>query len=342
MTYRVIYPWRDNWELEKIEKIIFPRRTLREIYEKDLVIIVRADKVISGLVNNKYRNVLVWNFWQLLNGTLADATASGITTGGAVNPYGNPMITNTDVNSGSAYVTFGTGTTPEAYDQYSLASRSTAIEGAVISPAVIAETDQYRLRFGRISAGTVYEVGLYQTLFFGSNPFDVMLGRVVYSGGIPSGKNVYYDILVKPPFLRNFAYYLFGLLTNTDQRLVDRAGATFTARTSGDKQSGGLYIRVGTGTGAFNFETYELTNPLDCVSATNFYSADRTYSFLQASGAIRFTSAYTVGEVGVYQNIYDTGGAIHPTLLMRFVLPSPVSRNPGDVFSAIVIIYTSK
>ncbi|PNV81892.1 MAG: hypothetical protein C0179_00395, partial [Fervidicoccus sp.] len=325
MTYRVIYPYRDDWELEKIERIIFPRRTLREIYEKDLVIIVRADKVVSGLVNNRYKNILVWNFWQLLNGILAEVRASGITTGGVINPGGITLYTIGDVNAGSAYVTFGTNTTPESYDQYALGARSTSIEGATISPGVIAETGQYRLRFGRVSAGTVYEVGLYQLLYYGTYINETMLGRVVYSGGIPSGKNVYYDILVKPPFLKNFVYYLFGLLTNTDQSLVDRAGATFTARTSGDAQSGGLFMRVGTGTGAFDFETYELTSPLDCLSATNLYWADRTYSFLQASGAIRFTTAYTVSEVGVYQNIYDTGGATHPTLLMRFVLPSPIS-----------------
>jgi len=342
MTYRVIYPYREDWELEKIEKIVFPRRTLREIYEKDLVIIVRADKVISGLVNNRYKNILVWNFWQVLNGTLAGARASGITTGGVINPTGNLLSTTNDVNAGSAYVTFGTNTTPESYDQYALGARSTGIEGAVISPGVIAESNQYRIRFGRVSAGTVYEVGLYQPLYYGSTIADTMLGRVVYPGAIPSGKNVYYDILVKPPFLKNFVYYLFGILTETNQSLVDRAGATFTARTAGVVQSGGLYMKVGTGTGAFDFGTYELTNPLDCVSATNFYWGDRTYSFLQASGAIRFTSAYTVAEVGVYQNIYDTSGVIHPTLLMRFVLPSPVSRNPGDMFTAIVIIYTSK
>jgi hypothetical protein len=342
MTYRVIYPYRDGWELERIERIIFPRKTLREIYEKDLVIIVRADKTIEGRVNGK-KNILVWNFWQLLNGTLADANVSYAGLTGAINPGGNPLRTSGDVNYGSAYVTFGTNTVPEAYDQYALGSRSTALEGAVISPGVIAESGQYRIRFGRVSAGTVYEVGLYQALRETTGAtYDAMLGRVVYSGGIPSGKNVYYDILVKPPFLKNFVYYIFGLLTNTDQRLVDRSGATFTARTSDEKQLGGLYMKVGTGTGAFDFGTYELTSPLDCVSATNIYWGDKTYSFLQASGAIRFTSAYTVAEVGVYQNIYDTGGAIHPTLLMRFVLPSPVSRNPGDVFSAIVIIYTSK
>ncbi|PNV81062.1 MAG: hypothetical protein C0179_04645, partial [Fervidicoccus sp.] len=317
MTYRVIYPYNDYWELEKTEKIIFPRRTLREIYEKDIVIIVRADKAIEGRVNGK-RNVLVWNFWQLLNGMLTDVAANIASTAGAV----TSARTHNDPGSGSAYVTFGTGTTPEAYDQYSLASRSTAIEGAIISPSVIAEANQYRIRFGRVSAGTVYEVGLYQ----GINPvsgtvFDAMFGRVVYLGGIPSGKNVYYDILVKPPFLRNLIYYLFGTLTDTTQNLVDRTGATFTARIGTDPQSGGLFMKVGTGTGAFDFSTYDLTNPLDCVSATNFYWADKTYSFLQASGAVRFVSAYTVSEVGVYQNMYDTGGAIHPTLLMRFVLP---------------------
>jgi hypothetical protein len=338
MTYRVIYPWRDDWELEKIEKIIFPRRTLREIYEKDLVIIVRADKVISGLVNNRYKNILVWNFWELLNGSLADANGNVVSPGGIV----SSARLSSDPTSGSAYVTFGSNTAPEAYGQYALGARSTALEGAVISPGIIAETGQYRIRFGRVSAGTVYEVGLYQLIFYTTTNVETMLVREVYSGGIPSGKNVYYDILVKPPFLKNFVYYLFGILTDTNQSLVDRSGATFTARTSGDAQIGGLFMRVGTGTGAFDFGTYELTNPLDCFSATNFYWADRTYSFLQVSGAIRFTSAYTVGEVGVYQNIYDTGGATHPTLLMRFVLPSPVSRNPGDVFSAVVIIYTSK
>jgi hypothetical protein len=306
-----------------------------KILEYDVLILIK-DPII-GLINNRYRNLLVWNFWQLINGTLMDSDVDMINVAGT----GFRASTSTDLSAGGAYVVFGTGTADPSYGDISLKARSTALEGAGITPAIVEEPDKARLRFGRVSAGTVYEVGLYQPLYSGTTTYLTLLGRSVIPNGIPSGQNVYYDVIVMPPFTRNFVNMLFGILTNTDQSGVNLTGTSYTMRSSGEVNASGCILYIGSRTTSPSLGDYSLLDPIPLTSARNYFVSTRASSILLVSGATRLARDYTIGEIGLVQELFDTGGGRQLTLLARVVPASPISRRAGEVFSAILAIYTS-
>jgi hypothetical protein len=316
-----------------------PRGLYRELWGRDLVVAVDLRKALYGLVNDRVKNMLVYDFWALAFAYLYEVNTDFVNTAGTWNPGGYLLRSSGDVNYASAFLAFGTSTSPPAFSQYALGGRSTALEGAAITPGIVSEADKRRLRFGRVSAGALNEVGLYQNLYDTAGYVrECMLGRVVYS--VPgSGYNVYYDVIVKAPFLHNFAAYLFGLLSETNQALVGRTGASFTARTAGDANAGGLYVIVGTSNAPFNFSQYELTSPLVLTSAANFTFSRGSYVMIVLSGAARLPTAMSIGEVGFAQRIYDTGGAANECLLGRIPLSTPISRAAGDVFSCVITFY---
>jgi hypothetical protein len=294
--------------LEALRRVkpLMSRSAYREASGSDLIIIIDLRKTIYGLLNNRKKNLLVYNFWALLLGSLADTYLDAV----ILNATTYTLRSSSDPSAGSAYLVFGTSTVSPDFSQYALGSRNTALEGATISPAVVSESDKRRVRFGRVSAGAISEVGLYQDLLNTSgNVQTSMLGRTLLS--VPgSGYNVYYDVILKAPFLDNSVYYVLGLLSNTNQNLVDLSGTTFTARTSGDVQSGGLFLIIGTSNSPFDFATYDLANPVVLTSVNNLFYSVRSYVMLVVSGAIRLSASMNIGEIGFAQNIYDTSGYV--------------------------------
>jgi hypothetical protein len=323
--------------LEALRRVkpFMSRSAYREASGSDLIIIIDLKKTIYGLLNNRKKNLLVYNFWALLLGSLADANIDAV----QISAYTYALRSSSDPSTGSAYVVFGTGTTPPDFSQISLVSRSTSYEGSAISPAVIKESDKRRIRFGRVTLGAIYEVGLYQNLYdTGGTARLSMLGRTLLT--VPgSGYNVYYDVIFKAPFLDNALYYLYGILTDSNQSLVERAGSSFTARTSGDAQSGGLFMLIGTSNSPFDFGSYDLANPVILSSISSLFYSARSYVMYIVSGAIRLSESMNIGEIGFAQNIYDTGGSLHGTLLGRIPLTTPISRNIGDIFSTVIVFY---
>jgi hypothetical protein len=313
------------------------RSWYRDLSGRDLVIAVDMGKAFSGLINNRVRNLLVWNFWSLLLGTLGKINPSFTDTGGTAYYF----RTSGDVNAGVAFVVFGTSSAAESFSQYALGSRSTALEGASISPTIIRESDKRRLRFGRVSAGAVSEVGIYQSVYdSGGYTRTAMWCRKVYS--VPSsGYNVYYDIIVKTPFLDNLVNILFGILTNSNQPVTKMDGGTITSRSSSEVQGGAAYLLIGTSSAPFDFTQYALTNPIFLTSAYNYFDSKWTWLMAIMTGVTRFTTSYTVAELGIGQKIYDTAGYLYDVLLARILLPTTITRSAGDIFTVAVTFYAS-
>jgi hypothetical protein len=313
------------------------RSWYRDLSGRDLVIAIDMGKVFSGLINNKVKNLLVWNFWAMLLGTLCELNTPFLDYIGAV----YSLRTVGDVSYGAAYVVFGTSSGTESFSQYALLSRSTTLEGASITPTIIWESDKRRLRFGRVSAGAVSEVGIYQSVYDSTaSTRTAMWCRKVYS--VPgSGYNVYYDIIVRPPFLDNLVNILFGIMTNSDQPVTKMDGGTITARSSGDVQNGSAYLLIGTSSDPFSFTQYALTNPIFLSSAYGYFESRWTWLMAIITGATRFRTSYTVAEVGIGQKILDTAGTLYDVLLARIVLPTAISRSAGEVFTVAVTFYAS-
>jgi hypothetical protein len=313
------------------------RSWYRDLSGRDLVIAIDMRKAFSGLINNRAKNLLVWNFWALLLGTLGGINPSFQDTAGST----VSSRTSGDVSSGAAYVVFGTSSATESFSQYALGSRNTALEGSSISPTIVEESDKRRLRFGRVSAGVVSEVGIYQPVYSsGGGTYTAMWCRKVYS--VPgSGYNVYYDIIVKPPFLDNLVNILFGIMTNSDRTVTKMDGGTITARSSGDVQGAAAYLLIGSSSDSFGFTQYALANPIFLSSAFSYFESRWTWLMAMLTGATRFTTSYTAAEVGIGQKIYDTAGYLYDVLLARIVLPTAISRSAGDVFTIAVTFYAS-
>jgi hypothetical protein len=331
----------DDEAIRRLKPAI-PRSQYRELHYSDAVILLDMRRTIGGLINNKAKNVLTHPFWAFLNGILADSGADALRTDGA----SYTMHTSIDAPRGSAYVVFGTGTASESFKDYKLASRNTSIEGSTLTPVVIQESDKRRLRFGRVSNGVGSEVGIQQSIYSyptgggGVGTNDFLFARKVFT--IPGvGYNVYYDIIVYPPFLDNFVYYLFGLLTDTNQNLINLSGNQLPARTSGDANASRLYLQVGTSSEPFSFSTYSLTNPVTLSSTHIFGIGVPSYAISCITGSANLSSAMTINDVGLVQNIYDASGNTSPVLLVRIVLPTPIIKSAGDFVTISVVLYAS-
>jgi hypothetical protein len=326
-----------NDEAIKRLKPVTPRSQYRELHYSDAVILLDMRRTMGGLINNKAKNILVYNFWALVQAYLADTTVYWVIESGT----SYLLRSNGDVNSGSAYVGFGSGTSGESYNNIALGSRNTSLEGATLTPTVIQESDKRRLRFGRTANGSATEVGLYQPLFnTNSNWYTSLLGRRVFA--VPgAGYNVYYDVIIYPPFLDNFVYYLFGLLTDSNQQVVNLGGGTITARTSGDANASATYLQVGSSDSSFSFSTYSLANPVTLSTGHLFSYNTLVYVTNYITGTARLSSAMTINEVGLVQNIIDASGNPSPVLLARIVLPAPITKSAGDSVTISVVLYSS-
>ena len=312
-----------------------PRSAYRHLHDHDLAVLVDMREAVHGLVLGRFRNLLVQNFWNLLTGLLGDTSTELLNTAGTA--FG--LRSAGDMNQTPTFVTFGTGTVAPAFGQLALQTRMTGAEGAAITPAVVSEPDRIRLRFGRVTAASVNEVGLYQNLFDTvGNAREVMHGRLVIPS-IPSGSNIFYDVVVQAPFLTNFASLLFGILSESNQSAVNRGGASVTLRSSGEVNVEACRLLVGTSNVPFGFGQYELTSPLALTTAYNFFSMRGSSTLTMISGATRLPSAMSIGEVGIAQRLYDAGGVAQDVLLARIVLSTPVSKAAGEVFSAIVTLF---
>jgi hypothetical protein len=310
------------------------RSLYRNLYDKDVVILIDAKEAIEGIINNRYKNILVYNFWSMLSGLLSDKESPFINIGGAL----DSIRTYTDFNAGAAFVVFGTGTLAENFTQASLANRVETLEGSTISPSIVTETDRIRVRFGRVTADTVQETGLYQIVYStGGATYGVMYGRKVIPD-TPGGRQVRYDIVLFSPFVTNMANLLLGILADTNRTIKDVSGSNYTARTSLDVNIGGAYLAIGRGTNPFSFNDINLTGRIDLVSSANNIQSPPTRSLLSVSGAVRLTSAMNITEIGLLQPLYDIAGGTRPTLLARIILPTAIPKDAGDVFTAVISI----
>jgi hypothetical protein len=316
---------------------------VRPLREADIICALDLKKAVEGRCNGR-RNMLVSNFFSLLFGLLSNNDMDFKTTAGIMNPEGYRLRTSGDPSYGVSYVVFGTGTTPPSFTDYALVSRSTALEGSVITPTLVISSSEGRARFGRATSGTVYELGIYDPVYsVGVGTYDMMVARSVVSGGIPAGGAVLYDVVFKPPFVHNITRMVFGVMTNANQDgAQDMSGGTYTLNSAGDVNAAAANrLFVGENTAGLDHTVAVPTNPVELDISYYFSYTWGTSYRLMTVGAKKLDAAKTIAEVVLVQNLYSSGGVAVPTVIARWPVSPPVSKSAGEVVAAYAIIYAS-
>jgi hypothetical protein len=324
----------------------FTKREVRPLREADIICVLPLHKCVEGYLKTPkgtYKNLLVSNFFSLLFGTINDANMAFQEIGGAINPGGYPLRSVGDVNYGSAYLAFGTGTGATGFSSYALQSRSTSLEGATASPSIYISSSEGRSRLARATAGTVYEVGIYQGVYdAGGNIRTAMWGRVVPSSPIPTGCIAFYDVIFKPPFTHNMTRIIHALLTESAvDGGVDISNAGFAFR--GNDISAGVSRRLflGTNTAGLDHTIAVPTNPYEIDNwYTLSYSYGSYYNHLVV-GAKKLDVDINIAEVFLVGPFYDSTGSIRNCAIVRWPISPAVSKKAGEYVSAYVLLHAS-
>jgi len=324
----------------------FTKREVRPLREADIICVLPLNKYIEGWLKTPkgaYKNLLVSNFFSLLFGTINETDIVFQNIAGLILTGSNALRTSGDVNSGSAYLAFGTGTGATGFSSYSLANRSTALEGAIASPSIYISNDEGRSRLARVTAGTVYEVGLYQSVYdSGSNLRSVMWARSVPPSPIPSGYTAFYDIIFKPPFTHNMTRIVHSLLTETIvSDGVDITGATFAFRPNDISAGVTRRLFLGTNTEGPDHTIAVPTNPYEIDNWYTFsYSYGSYYNHLVV-GVKKLDVDIDIAELFLVGPFYDSTGGVRNCAIVRWPISPAVSKKAGEYVSAYVLLYAS-
>ncbi|MEM2446520.1 MAG: hypothetical protein QW734_07665 [Candidatus Bathyarchaeia archaeon] len=287
----------------------------------------------KGLITVKGRtsplpNLLVHNWYRILIAMLTVNNDLMINTGGSAYnarvtgalPYGAPQIWD------------GLGTVPEALSDYTITSAAALV--TTVSFGVLA--DRMRIAFGANASKDGTELGLTLTCYdTAGNAQRFLAGRKVVS--FLKGDPISWNVDLYQPWVYNWLSILRGLILNENRPdLLDMAGTVYTLRISGAQAvAGPVYLCVGTGTGDFSFYDYTLTDPAK-LTTTSTRGVTGLHALLFLSGSIVPTADIVMGELGIVQPLYDTGGVTHDTLLARFRI-SPTITLPANKRSIITV-----
>jgi hypothetical protein len=314
------------------------KKEVKLLREADIICALNVNKYIKGLADG-HKNLLVSNFFSLLFGTINETNLPFTTFDARF----ETLRSASDVNGGCAYLTFGTGTGGTGFSSYALASRSSALEGGTGSPNLIISSSEGRLRFVRATAGTVYEVGLYQTVFnvYGS-ACTVMWARTVPSDPIPANKTVYYDIVFKPPFTCNMSRIMYALLTDANvDNGVDITNSSFAFRANDINAGVSRRIFLGTNTAGLDHTIAVPTNPYELDNQYIFTYSYGSYYNHAVLGTKKLDVDITIGEVFLVGPYYDSSNSTRNVGIVRFPVSPAVSKKAGEYVSAYVLLYAS-
>jgi hypothetical protein len=324
----------------------FTKREVRPLREADIICVLPLHKCVEGYLKtpkSTFKNLLVSNFFTLLFGTINDTNMTYQDITGAINPGGTYLRSAGNVNSGSAYLAFGTGTGAAGFSAYSLQSRSTSLEGATASPSIYISSSEGRSRFARATAGAVYEVGLYQGVYdTGNNVRTIMWGRVVPPSPIPTGYMAFYDVIFKPPFTHNMTRIFHALLTDSAvDGGVDISNSMFVFR--GDDVSAGISRRLFLGTNTTGLD-HTIAVPTNPYEIDNWYTFSYTYGSYYnhlVVGAKKLDVDIDIAELFLVGPFYDSAGGVRNCAIVRWPISPPVSKKAGEYVSAYVLLYAS-
>jgi len=158
---------------------------------------------------------------------------------------------------------------------------------------------------------------------------------------IQPSAQVVHRLVAATPFLFNLVAALRAIYHDTDaQSVVDMSGTTVYLKGSGTILAGAARLYLGTGTKPVSPTDYTLTNPT-LLSTAIYYTLTDTYARIDIYGSIYPNVDTTFTEVGLAWRLYDTGGQARDVLIMRYLLPQPLTAKAGKVYTIRLSLYGS-
>jgi len=296
-----------------------PKRPL-DVYEFDkriYLIDIPLKRTVKGIVNGK-ENILTFNFWAYMFGLLGDFNAGGAVD---VNDRGYNIRGSGDPQGGSAYLVYGTDSTPEDITQNKLL----AYAGSISTTATFGTlSDRFRITFSGVVPSNAAEIGIYQPLLneYGMF-FTTMLARKALSVSANQTVNYYIDFFM--PWTYNWALAMYGYLTDSSPSgVVDELGYLYQVRTWADANADQVLIRVSS-------KSYTWSPDLTTISA-DFeirpylkYDNFRNLIYLFIIGNAIPSNDIQVNTVALMQPMFDTSGNVRNTYVLILPLSTPAT-----------------
>jgi len=132
--------------------------------------------------------------------------------------------------------------------------------------------------------------------------------------------------------VRNFLEMIIGGITETNRTCKDLNGATYTIRFASDFNASSLFGLLGTSGAEESIEDYTLENYVKSYVTTiqNIESLPNGYRIVAVFN-FEVLPPYTIREVGIYQQMFDTSGNRRDILLIRNLLTSPIEINQPSI-----------
>jgi hypothetical protein len=301
-------------EVIKIKPLISKKKNkyvFFEPYEYDRgIYIVDVIDSIQGVVNGR-KNVLTSTFWAYFLGILRDANVSDVLD---ISGNSRTITTSSDPTSGVARIDYGTGTTPEYFTQNALASRVGSISTTITMTIL---SDRGRITLSGTLPASASELGIVQNLNISpSGSTDFLLARKVDSWSSGSGVSYYIEFL--NPWVQGITTLFYGLFRNVDVPMTRIDGTSFTARTGGDVSSGPSYLVGSRDPFSWSPNLYAIPNAFSISTYYTDYLSSRYLRGVIYTGIINPTSDIQLTALGLYQGIFDNGGATHTVCLLAY------------------------
>jgi hypothetical protein len=292
-----------------------------EPYEYDKGIYVIDVKGIKGYIDVE-EDLLVSNWWALLMGLLRKVSVGDVPETGA---SAKTLRTFGVINSSAAYLSYGSGTTPESFIDYSLKSKVGNISTSI---TVGYMSDRVRLTLSGTLPSGANELGIEQQLYDTSNyVYYFLLGRKTGSWSQNQAVSWYIDFLT--PWVRGIGDYMYGILRYVNVTMVRIDGASFTAKMTGETQSGSIYLVASNDVVTWDPTLYNIPN---AFSLSMYYADILSSRYIRATilhGLYSPANDITVNTVGLYFPVYDTTGASQTTCILVQPLSNPITLYAG-------------
>jgi hypothetical protein len=298
-----------------------PRTFEYDVYEYDRGVYVVDVRGVEGHVSGD-EDLLVSNWWALFLGLIREVNAGDVVD---LSGAGYTLRSTGDVNPGSAYIAYGTGTAPESFVDRTLQARAGSISTTITIGYL---SDRVRISLSGILPSDSSELGIEQNLYDTSvNTRTTLLGRKV--GSFTSGQGVTWNVDFLSPWVRQIGDYMFGVHINGNVTMVRIDGVSFTARTGADSNAGSSYLVASSSVVTWDPGLSGITGAFSLINLFADVLGTRVVRSTIIYGLSSPSSDVEVNTIGLYFPVFDTVGNPQTTCILVQPLASPITLYAG-------------